>query len=99
MSKESIFEILYYGGVSPCENSKLPQSGEYTSKLKKANELQEQLENLLNVDEKKLFDEFLCANSKIGSCFVQEKFIDGFILGARLVIETLTDTRFSDKEI
>ena len=95
MSKESIFEAVYYGGVSPWGNSRLTQSKEYTSKLEKANKLQEQLEKLLNDEEKKLFDEFLSANSKIGSCFEQEKFIDGFILGARLMIETLTDTRFS----
>lgn len=95
MSKESIFEVLYYGGVSPWENSRLPLSKEYTTKIQKANELQEQIVNLLNPEEKKLFDEFLSANSMVGSCFEQEKFIDGFILGTRLMIETLNDTRFS----
>lgn len=73
----------------------MPQSKEYVEQLKSANGLQEKLEKLLNSDEKLLFDEFLSANSKIGSSFEQEKFIDGFILGARLMIEALTDTRFS----
>ncbi len=95
MSRESIFEALYCGGVSPWENSKLPLSIEYITKVEKANELQEQIVNLLNLEEKKLFDEFLSANSMVGSCFEREKFIDGFILGARLMIETLSDTRFS----
>lgn len=95
MANESIFESLYFGCVSPWENSTLPHTKEYEKRLKIANDLQEQLEQLLNAEEKKLFDEFLSANSKIGSSFEQEKFVDGFILGARMMIETLTDTRFS----
>lgn len=40
MSKTNIFEDLYYGGVAPWENSKLPQSKEYVEQLKIANDLQ-----------------------------------------------------------
>ncbi len=69
MLKESIFEVLYCGGVSPWENSRLPLPKEYTAKIQKANEIQEQIVNMLNPDEKKLFDDFLSANSMVSSCF------------------------------
>ena len=98
LDKNSIFYALYYGAVSPWENSHLFSSQEYKDTLKLATELQEKLLEQLNEDSKKLLDEFLKADAKVGSFFEEEKFKDGFILGARLMIETLSDKRYETKE-
>ena len=94
MDKNSIFYSLYYGAVSPWENSNLFNSKEYKDTLTNATELQEKLIAELNDDNKKLLDEFLKTDAKVGSFFEEEKFKDGFILGVRLMIETFTDKRF-----
>ncbi|WP_317854393.1 DUF6809 family protein [Chakrabartyella piscis] len=95
MDKNSIFYALYYGAVAPWENSNLFLSKEHKETLDIANDLQEKLTSQLGDESKKLLDEFLKTDAKIGSFFEEEKFKDGFILGARLMIETLTDTRFT----
>ncbi|MFI3238953.1 MAG: hypothetical protein R3Y47_13195 [Lachnospiraceae bacterium] len=95
MCKDSILNAMYYGAVIPWENSQLSQTQEYKDTLKIATDLQEKLIAQLNDENKKLFDEFLKADGEVGSFFEEEKFKDGFILGARLMIETLTDTRFT----
>jgi hypothetical protein len=43
----SIFYALYYGAISPWENSKLSLSKEYRTMLDTTNELQEKVNNLL----------------------------------------------------
>ncbi len=85
---------MYYGSVSPWESTQLSTNKEYNETLKRAFALQEQLDAMLGVEGKKGLDDFLKANAKVGNFFEKEKFTDGFILGARLMIEVLTDTRF-----
>lgn len=97
MRKNNILETLYYGKVLPWENSQLFQIPEYKEVLKIATDLQDKLITQLNDESKKLFDEFLKADGEVGSFFEEEKFKEGFILGARLMIETLTDARYDDK--
>lgn len=96
LDKNSIFYALYYGAVSPWENSKLPQSREYKKLTSNACELQEKVHSLLNDEGKKLFEDFLKADAEIGGHFEEEKFKEGFVLGAKLMIETLTDNSFSN---
>ncbi len=95
LEPNSIFYALYYGAISPWENSKLSLSKEYRTMLDTANELQEKVNNLLGDEGKQLFDDFLKADAKVGNCFEQEKFKEGFMIGARLMIETFGDKRFN----
>lgn len=94
LDKSSIFYALYYGAISPWENSRLPLTKEYKQLTNNACEKQEQLLALLNDEGKQLFDDFLKDNSLIGGHFEEEKFKEGFILGSRLMIETLLDKQF-----
>lgn len=95
LEQNSMFFAMYYGNVSPWENSQLSLSKEYRLMLDTANDLQEKVNALLGDEGKHLFDEFLKADASIGNCFEQEKFKEGFMIGTRLMIETLTDTRFA----
>ncbi len=91
MSKKSIFEVLYYGSVSPWENSRLYENKEYREKIKEVCDLEQRLDDILSDDGKKLFLEFQNTEKEANVYFEREKFKEGFILGARLMIETLTD--------
>ena len=95
LEPNSIFFALYYGNISPWENSQLSISKEYRRMLDTANELQERVNALLGDEGKQLFDEFLKADAKVGNCFEQEKFKEGFMIGAKLMIETFGDKRFN----
>ena len=94
MAKESIFEAIYYGRVSPWEG-RVAQIPEYKEQAKKSCDLHDEVRSLLGESGQKLFDDFLSENCKLTTYFEEEKFKDGFMLGARLMIETLTDTRFT----
>lgn len=52
---------------------------------------------MLGEESKSLFEDFLSQQSKVANQFEEEKFKDGFILGARLMIETFLDERFRKK--
>lgn len=92
IDENSVLYALYYGNIAPWEWQ--VQSKRYRQQAKKALGLQEKVLALLDDDGKKLLDDFLDENSKLTCYFEEEKFKDGFILGARLMIETLQDTRF-----
>ncbi len=95
MCNDSIFYSMYYGGISPWENSKLPLSKEYTQLAKSACDMQDKLIASLFDESKALLEAFLNENSKVSGHFHEEKFKEGFIVGARLMIETLTDKRYN----
>ncbi len=93
MKKDSILNSIYYGRVKLWESS-VPKTKEYTEDLKKSMECHDKLLALLDDNGWKAFNEYLEANAKATSYFEEEKFKDGFILGARLMIEILGDERF-----
>ena len=97
MADKSIFNAIYYGAVSPWEE-RVPQTKEYKEHIEKTCSIQEKLYAMIDDDTKTLFDNFLKADGELTSYFEEEKFKDGFILGARLMIETFQDTRFQSKE-
>lgn len=93
MPRDNIFQAIYYGGITPWEG-KVAQTKEYREQAQRSCNLHDEVRSLLSDEGKKLFDDFLNENSKLTTCFEEEKFTDGFILGARLMIETLQDKRF-----
>ncbi len=93
MLRDSIFQAIYYGGITPWEG-RVAQTKEYREQAQRSCELHDEVCSLLSDEGKKLFDDFLNENSKLTTCFEEEKFADGFILGARLMMETLQDRRF-----
>ena len=92
MPRDSIFHALYYGSVAPWEGR--VDNPTYKKQAQKSLSLHDQVRSLLNDEGKKLLDDFLDENSKLTCYFEEEKFKDGFILGTRLMIEILQDTRF-----
>ncbi len=97
LDKHSIFHALYFGGIRPWEESKLPVSKEYQKLITTSSELQKQVNSLLGDEDKKLLDEFLLINAEICESFQQDKFKEGFVLGTKLMIETFNDIKFDEK--
>ncbi len=99
LDKHSIFYALYFGDVSPWEESKLPGTQKYRKLTEKAAKMQDEISAQLNDSGKQLFEDFLRLDGEIRGYFTEEKFKDGFILGSRLMIETLTDDSFNKRGV
>lgn len=85
--KKSIIEEIYYDKLNVCEQVEL--SEEYKKISDEAYRFYKRLKNILNDEQKKIFEDF--ANSEIGVCAEGEllHFKEGFKLGLLLAIECL----------
>ena len=87
---ENLINELYYGNIRPVE-----QMGGLTAKaatiMKRVHENEDRLEGSLNEQEKELLHTI--QNDRLDvTCIIEEKrFREAFILGARLMMEILTD--------
>ncbi|MFI3214027.1 MAG: hypothetical protein R3Y24_11885 [Eubacteriales bacterium] len=99
LEKHSIFYALYFGGVRPWEESKLPLSKEYRKLTKTSCDMQEKILAQLGGEGKQLFEDYLKLNNEISGHFEVEKFKEGFILGTRLMVETFTDRRYDEQGV
>ena len=84
---KNFIEELFYGNIDP-------QARGYTmdSNIKKVsdkiNDIEEQLTNTLNKEEKALFLDFVNAHSELSAESSLDSFIVGFRLGAKFVYDT-----------
>ena len=87
---KNFIEELFYGNIDP-------QARGYTqdSNIKKVsdkiNDIEEQLTNKLNKEEKTLFIDFVNAHSELSAESSLDSFIVGFRLGARFVYDTFVN--------
>lgn len=87
---KNFIEELFYGNIDP-------QARGYTmdSNIKKVsdktNDIEEQLTNKLNNEEKALFLDFVNAHSELSAESGLDSFIVGFRLGARFVYDTFVN--------
>jgi len=95
-NQNSIFHAIYYGSVVPWEGT-VHRTKEQQEQINKSAEIHDKLRVMLSEESKSLFEDFLSEQSKVANQFEEEKFKDGFILGARLMIETFLDERFTKK--
>lgn len=76
------------------------QSSEYDEIWGKICDLTDELEEKLNEEEQKLLRNLINTISDENNCYAQDKFIRGYCLGARMIMEVLSeqDTLFYGKE-
>lgn len=84
----TVLEDLYYGNIQPCDNK---QSAEVRRKLSAMTAAEEKMMETISDDAQRaeVIEMFNKQTELIALC-ERDTFIDGFRLGARLMIETLT---------
>ena len=86
MQKEKILKDLYRGRISPT-SAPIQHDSDYHNSLTEVCRLEEKLNQLLDEQGKKLLQDFMTAQSKLGYANAEEQFIRGFRLGARMILE------------
>lgn len=84
----TVLEDLFYGNIQPCDNK---QSAEVRRKLSAMTAAEEKMMETIPDDAQRaeVLEMFNKQTALIALC-ERDTFIDGFRLGARLMIETLT---------
>jgi len=85
-----MLEEFYYGNLNPNERSFIKDSA-YSQAVRTISENEEKLTELLEGKEKKLLLDLINAQSIADGTTAVESFIQGFRLGARIVIEIMSD--------
>lgn len=83
-------EDLYYGNINPNEKTFKPKS-EFSIACSHMADAEKKLREQINEEEKKLLSEALDANAQMTGIELTHMFVEGFRLGARLVIEVFCD--------
>ncbi len=88
MINNQVLTSLYYGKINPWE-SKRTVSKECEQEREKTRKLIEDLESSLDVQGKKLLNEFIYHNDNVFGYLEEQRFIDGFKLGCQLAFEVV----------
>lgn len=88
--KNQTLTSLYYGKINPWE-SKRTVSKECANERELTRKLIQDLESFLDVQGKKLLNEFIVHNDNITGYLEEQKFIDGFKLGIKLGFEIIRE--------
>lgn len=84
----SIIEDLWYGNISPCERD-IKRSSEYTDALERIVQYEKELHARLNDEEKEILEKFVNCTNEMCCISEREMFVQGFMLGAKLIIEVM----------
>ena len=84
----SIIEDLWYGNISPCERD-IKRSSDYADALERIVQLEADLHARLNDDEKEILEKFVNCTNEMCCISEREMFVQGFMLGAKLIIEVM----------
>lgn len=85
-----MLEKLYYGEVYRDENI-LPRGEEFEKVNGRVSKLEDELESELREAEFKLYNELSSTQNERDSYYYAETFIEGFNIGARIMMEVLSD--------
>ena len=85
----SIIEDLWYGNISPCERG-IKRSSEYSDALERIVQLETELHARLNDEEKEILERFVNCTNEMCCISEREMFVQGFMLGAKLIIEVIS---------
>ena len=80
---------IYYGNINPVTKS-VDRSSELYKLMKTISESEEKLLKLLQGEEQTLFEQFSNAYIALNSKTAEERFVEGFRLGAKIVIEVIS---------
>lgn len=87
---KSMLEKLYYGEIFRNEDI-LPRGEGVKQISKKLSKLEDEFIGRLDKTEFKLYDELSSSHNERDSYFYAETFIEGFRIGARIMMEVLSD--------
>lgn len=90
----NILEEFYYGKVNPQEKC-FRRESEYAAFVKIVSDNEEKLSAYLGGEEKHLFSQLMNAQSEILDTETRERFIEGWKLGVRFMIDTFLVPRYS----
>ena len=84
----SVLEDLWYGNISPCERD-IKRSSNYADALERIVQLEADLHARLNNEEKETLERFVNCTNEMCCISEREMFAQGFMLGAKLIIEVM----------
>ena len=84
----NILEEFYYGSLNLQEKTFQPDS-EYAGYIKIVAENEEKLAACMNTEERRLLSQLMDAQSEILAAETLDRFIEGWRLGARFMLDTL----------
>ena len=94
ITDNKILEEFYYGNINPNEKCFKRQS-EFATFVKIVSDNEEKLIAYLGGEEKHLFSQLMNAQSEILDTEARERFIEGWKLGARFMLDTFITPRYS----
>ena len=86
MQKEKMLRELYGGKVAPPEKNIIPGS-DFHKQQQKLVELEKAIEAMLGGQEKERFRTYLAVQNSLLYSIGEERFIDGFRMGAKFILE------------
>ena len=95
----NILEELYYGNITPQEKA-FRRESDYAGFVKTVSENEEKLTAFLRAipnaaEEQRLFSQLMSAQGEVNDIEGKERFIEGWKLGARVVLDTFIMPRYS----
>lgn len=84
----SIIEDLWYGDIAPWERE-IKRSSEYADVLERIVQIEADLHARLNDEEKEILEKFVDCSNEMCCISEREMFVQGFLLGAKLIIEVM----------
>ena len=85
----SIIEDLWYGNIAPWERE-IKRSSEYSDVLERIVQHEKELNARLNDEEKEILEKFVNCTNEMCCISEREMFVQGFMLGAKLIIEVIS---------
>ena len=85
----SIIEDLWYGNIAPWERE-IKRSSEYADVLERIVQIEADLHARLNDEEKEILEKFVNCTNEMCCISEREMFVQGFMLGAKLIIEVMS---------
>lgn len=86
MQKEKILSELYHGNINPVAKS-VVQGSAYQKAMHQLSDIEERLMAQLDAEQKKLLQDFVSAQGNLNLISGEERFTDGFRMGARMMLE------------
>lgn len=86
MQKEKILSELYHGNLNPVAKTVI-QGSAYQKAMQKVSILEERLTEQLDDEQQKLMQEYISEQMKLNTISGEERFTDGFRMGAKMILE------------
>jgi len=83
-----VLSELWYGNIEPQDRT-IPRNGEYKKLLSKICEYEEQFRGIFSPEQQKDFEDYENATISVTAISEEAAFVEGFRLGAKMMLEML----------